>query len=148
MELCSLRCEFGLSRNQWGCFECKCALEPQTTESIDDIQTISEESPSDCPEINAQTCKKRCAHGYLKDAKNCPTCKCAKCPTTDQCYKQCLYNFETNSLGCPVCKCRAKSKIDARLSVDESVAQNLHDSCVSQDKHTGAIIERDSGGKF
>lgn len=89
---------------------------------------------------------RQCAHGYLRDANNCNVCKCAKCPPTENCYKQCLYGFETNLLGCPVCKCRAKSKIDARLSVEQNVVQNLHDICVSHDKHSGALIERDSGG--
>jgi hypothetical protein len=84
---------------------------------------------------------RKCAHGYLIDSENCPICKCANCPPTDQCYKQCLYGFETNSLGCPVCKCRSKSKIDE----DEKIPQDQYDVCLSRDKQTGALIERDSG---
>uniref|UniRef100_A0A7E4UPE0 Cysteine-rich motor neuron 1 protein n=1 Tax=Panagrellus redivivus TaxID=6233 RepID=A0A7E4UPE0_PANRE len=133
---CPLRCEHGLQKTDWGCFQCKCAdgLEP----------TVASDPNSECVELSEANCDKQCAHGYRRDQKGCPVCKCAKCPPIDTCYKHCLYGFETNSLGCPVCKCRGKSRIDARLQVSEKevlATSNVCTSVVDGDR----IVSRDEG---
>lgn len=138
VELCPLRCEYGLHRSEIGCFICECAKPPGDRM---DLQTTSAE----CMPLTEHNCERQCAHGYLHDSRGCPVCKCAKCPPIDQCYKHCLYGFETNSLGCPVCKCRPKSKISARLLINDRYLHQQLDSCVSVSPDGRGLVERDSG---
>ncbi|KAI1719589.1 von willebrand factor type C domain-containing protein [Ditylenchus destructor] len=144
LELCSLRCEFGLVKNQWGCFECKCATASRDTET--NTIDIEDSAENTCALLTSENCNKQCAHGYLRDANGCPTCKCAKCPLNDSCFKHCLYGFQTNSLGCPVCKCRAKSSIDVRLMIPEqALVLKEDDGCFTSTTSGKDLLRRDSG---
>ncbi|XP_003379487.1 putative von Willebrand factor type C domain protein [Trichinella spiralis] len=98
IELCTLRCEYGLKRGLDGCFLCEC---------LQNLQHLSEPgSKSGCQFWNLQSCTKRCAHGFEHDANGCPMCKCNACPRIYNCNKHCLYGYEKNLHGCEICRCR------------------------------------------
>ncbi|KAI6227510.1 CBN-CRM-1 protein [Aphelenchoides fujianensis] len=132
VELCPLRCEFGLHLNAFGCFECRCAEPPSPTATS-----------ANCEELNDQNCDKRCAHGYLRDARGCLACKCAQCPTTDTCLKSCLYGFQTNSLGCPVCKCKSRADSSGHSPHETGATAADSEGCLTHAK--GGLLVRNSG---
>ncbi|KRZ57327.1 Cysteine-rich motor neuron 1 protein, partial [Trichinella nativa] len=127
IELCTLRCEYGLKRGLDGCFLCECQQNLQHLSGAEDehhgnfmsvkisdpitagkveVLPLEPGSKSGCQFWNLQSCTKRCAHGFEHDANGCPMCKCNACPRIYNCNKHCLYGYEKNLHGCEICRCR------------------------------------------
>jgi len=72
--------------------------------------------PGQCGE----NCYMYCPNGYVKDARGCPTCKCAgpagTCPTMDCGSRSCVGGYAKDTNGCPTCICLSGSFTNPTLS--------------------------------
>lgn len=133
LEHCPLRCEYGLARDDAGCFACRCAQLPRAPPP----------PPPHCQPLTEANCATHCAHGYGRDAESgCPVCVCANCPPLHACYKHCLYGFKRNQAGCPICQCLARGQDGEPTTtpVPALLGQSADAGCVDADG-----VSRESG---
>jgi len=112
LEKCSLVCEYGLARDEQGCYQCSCASmscpTPLCVLKID--QSMKSYCSCQTPQCGPFACDKHCPYNYSIDRKTgCPKCECNPCPTLI-CTKNCTYGMKRNDIGCPICVCESAEK--------------------------------------
>ena len=116
LEKCSLVCEYGLTRDARGCYQCSCASmscpAPLCTLKID--ATMKAYCSCQTPQCGPFNCDKHCPYHYSIDRQTgCPKCECNPCPTLI-CTKNCTYGMKRNDIGCPICVCESERTEEKR----------------------------------